>query len=68
MTNDDVFIVGKDFMKIKITTSDVLPYNEQINISVCVVVVSSSFEENGVYYPQIGLHDVNNKNRQYFIK
>ena len=56
ITDDDVFIMGKDFMRIKIETNDVLPYNEQINFPMCVISISSIFEENGVYYPQIALH------------
>ena len=57
ITDDDVFVMGKDFMRIKIETDDVLPYNEQINVLVCVVAISSIFKENEVYYPQITLHD-----------
>ena len=38
ITDDDVFILGKDFMRIKIKTSDVLPYNKQINFPVCVEI------------------------------
>ena len=56
ITDDDVFIMVKDFMRIKIKTNDVLPYNEQINVPVCVTAISSIFEENEVYYPQIALH------------
>ena len=56
ITDDEVFIMGKDFMRIKVETNDVLPYNEQINFPVCVISISSIFEENGVYYPQIALH------------
>ena len=56
ITDDDVFIVGKDFMRIKIETNDVSPYNEQINFLVCVISISSICEENRVYYPQIALH------------
>ena len=51
MTDDDVFIVGKSFMRKKIKTNDVLPYNEQINDLVCVIAMSSIFKENKVYYP-----------------
>ena len=57
MTGDDVIIVGEDFMRIKVKIDNVLPYNEKINISVCVVVGSSIFLKNGVYYPQVDLHD-----------
>ena len=35
ITDDDVFVMGKDFMRIKIETDDALPYNEQINVPVC---------------------------------
>ena len=44
ITDDDVFIMGKDFMGIKIETNDVLPYNEQINFPMCVISISSIFE------------------------
>ena len=50
ITDDDVFIMGKDFMRIKIETNDVLPYNKQIDFPVCVISIRSIFEENGVYY------------------
>ena len=56
ITDDDVFLMGKDFMRIKIETDDVLPYNEQINVPVCVMAISSIFKENEVYHPQITLH------------
>ena len=48
--------MGKDFMRIKIETDDALPYNEQINVPVCVIAISSVFKENEVDYPQITLH------------
>ena len=40
ITDDDVFVIGKDFMRIKIETDDVLPYNEQINVQVCVIAIA----------------------------
>ena len=52
ITDDDVFVMGKYFMRIKIETSDVL----KKNVSVCVIAINSIFEENGVYYPQITLY------------
>ena len=45
ITSDDVFVMGKDFMRLKIKTDDVLPYNKKIKISVCITVISSIFEE-----------------------
>ena len=55
--DDDDFVMGKDFMRMKFKTDDVLPYNEKINVSICVIAISSIFEQNGVYYPQITSHD-----------
>ena len=55
ITDDDVFVMGKDFVRIKTETDDVLSYNEQINIPVCVIAISSIFKENEVYYPEITL-------------
>ena len=57
ITNDDVFVMSKDFVRTKIQTDDVLRYNEQTNVPVCVIAISSVFKENEVYYPQITLYD-----------
>ena len=43
INDDDVFIMGKDIMRMRIETDDVLPYNEQINVPVCVIAVSIIF-------------------------
>ena len=40
ITVDDVFVNGKNFMRTKIETDDVLPYNEQINVPVCVIAIA----------------------------
>ena len=45
ITDEDVFVMGKDFMRTKIETDDVLPYNEQINVPVCVIAISSIFKK-----------------------
>ena len=37
-------------MKIKFETDDKLPVNKIINITVCVVIVSSVFKEGNKYY------------------
>ena len=47
ITDDDVFVIGKDFMKIKIETADVLPYNEQINVQVCVIAIAAFLKKLG---------------------
>ena len=46
ITGDKMFTYDKEIVKIKFRTSDDLPYNKMINISVCVVIVSGVFEEN----------------------
>ena len=55
--DDDAFAMGKDFMRMKFKTEDVLPYNEKVNVSISVIAISSIFEQNGAYYPQITLND-----------
>ena len=57
ITDDDVLKMGKDFMRIKIETNDVLPFYEQIIVPVCVIAISSILEQNKVYYPQITLQN-----------
>ena len=54
---DDLFVMGRDFMKFKFQTDDKLPYNEKINIPVCVISISSVFEKGDWYYSQIELQD-----------
>ena len=55
--DDDIFVIGKDFMRFKFKTNDNLPYNRKINAPVCVISISSVFEEKNWYYPQIELQD-----------
>ena len=51
ITEDDVFVMGNYFTRLKFETNDKLPYNKEINVSVCVISISSVFEQ-GWYYPQ----------------
>ena len=37
---DEIFILGKDFMRFRFKTNDKLPYNQKINVPVCVVSIS----------------------------
>ena len=37
ITGEKIFRYSKDFMRMKLKTSDNLPYNEMINIPVCVL-------------------------------
>ena len=46
ITGDEVFVMGKSLTRFKIKTNNVLPYNEIINVSVCVIVIKGIFEEN----------------------
>ena len=46
---------GKDFMKIKFSSSDDLPLNKALKLHAMTIIIRSVFEENGKYYPQIFL-------------
>ena len=52
---DDLFVMGKDFMRFKLKADDKLVYNQKINVPICVISISSVFESGGWYYPQIEL-------------
>ena len=63
---DDLFILGKDFMRLKFKTSDKLPYNKKkIIVPVCVISTDSVFEERNWYCPQIVLQDCFYENEEY---
>ena len=53
ITGDEIKY-SKDILKVKFKTSI---KQEVINIPVCVIVISSIFQENNEYYPQISLYD-----------
>ena len=38
---DDLFILGKDFMRFKFKPDDNLVYNKKFNVPVCVISISS---------------------------
>ena len=59
LMTDDKVKYCKDTLKIKFKTSDDLPFDETINIlvCVCVIIVSCIFQENNEYHPQISLYD-----------
>ena len=54
---DDLFILGKDFMRFKFKTDDNLGYNKKFNVPVCVTSVSSVIKKGDWYYPQIRLQE-----------
>ena len=43
--------MGNDFMRFRFETNDNLPYNQKINVPVCVVSVSSVIKKGDWYYP-----------------
>ena len=52
---DEIFVIGRDFMRFRFKTSDKLVYNKKINVPACVISISSVFEKDDWYYPQIEL-------------
>ena len=40
-------------MKIKFKSDDDLPLGKILGISVCIIIVTSVFQENNNYYPQV---------------
>ena len=52
---DEIFIMGKDFMRSRFRTDDDLVYNKKINIPVCVISLSSIIKKGYTYYPQFRL-------------
>ena len=57
IVEDNLFVMGKDFNRFKFKTDDKLPYNQKINVEVCVISLSSVFEERNWYYPQVNLEE-----------
>ena len=64
----DLFVMGKDFMRFRFKTDDDLTNNQNINVLVCVISISSVFEEGNWYYPQIDLQDCFYENNGCFVK
>ena len=50
---DDLFLMGKDFMRFKFKTNHKLPYNQKINVPVCVISISGVVKKDDWCYPQI---------------
>ena len=65
ITDDISFLIGRGFIRFRIKTNDQLPYNVEISVPTCVILVSSAFEENGVYYPQTELKYLTYENEDY---
>ena len=41
ISEDNFFVVGKDFTRFKFKTDDKLPYNKKVNVAVCVISLTS---------------------------
>ena len=54
-TDEDHFVMGKDFMRFKFRTNENLVYNKTVNIPVCVISLSCVVKRGNVYYPQFRL-------------
>ena len=66
ITENDLFMMGKSSTRFRFKTNDRLPYNQKINVAVCVISLSSIFEGKGRYYPQVFLQDCFYDNCDYF--
>ena len=42
---DDLFVMGKYFTRFRFKTDDNLPYNQKINVPVCVISINSVFKK-----------------------
>ena len=56
ITEDDFFVMGRDFMRFRFKTDDKFSYNKKVNVKVCVIPISSVFKQSW-YYSQIELQD-----------
>ena len=54
---DELFVMGRDFMRFRFKTDDKLVYNQKINVPVCVISISSVYKKGDWYYPQIKLQE-----------
>ena len=52
---DDSFRFGNDFMRFRFRTDDNLVYNQKINVSVVVILLSSVIKRGNTYYLQFRL-------------
>ena len=65
---DKIFIMGKDFIRFKFRTNNKLPYNQKINIPVCVISLSSVIKKVDIYYPQFKLQKCFYESENQFVK
>ena len=65
---DDLFIMGKDFMRFKFKTDDNLLFNQKLNVPVSVISISNVFEKGDWYYPRVDLQDCLYESDYFFIR
>ena len=56
-SEDDLFILGKNFTRFTFKTDDNLVYNTKFNVPVCVISVISVSRKGAWYYPRIRLQE-----------
>ena len=49
--------IKNDFIKIKFESDDDLPLDKILSIPVCIITVTSVFQEDNNYFPQVYLHE-----------
>ena len=54
---DELFVMGKDFMRFKFKTDGNLVYDKKFNAPVCVISISGVAKNVDWYYPQIKLQE-----------
>ena len=52
INNSELGEYDKDYMKIKFSSDDDIPFNKQLNFPTIAVIIRNIFEKDGKYYPQ----------------
>ena len=56
-TDEDYFVVGKDFNRFRFKSDDNLVYNKVVYLPVCVISLSCIAKDGYVYYPRFRLQE-----------
>ena len=56
-SGDNPIEYGNDFIKAGFESNDDLPLGKILNIPVCIIVVTSGFQRDNNYYPQVLLYE-----------
>ena len=54
---DEIFIMGSDYLRFRFKTNDKFVYNQKINVPVGVISISSVVKKDDWYYPQFRLQE-----------